>query len=429
MKCLFCIAEPETEAMHLGQPVEVLYTGTILQQMGHKVEVQDLRVSSLSQQNEVDQAPDLIFFLTQTYDRSQCFSLSLNKAQQALAQLRHYWQHVPIVTIGVHGSIEGQLTLKKLATDFVLPGEIEAAVPWFVDKFLTDPSILHQQLPQDEVPQQVDPALLPVPNYDLIDTSKYLEGIVDAETGKVHFGKAGLIFANRGCPYACSYCFVWFGKKMRYRPVPLVIEELKQQATRGVTHFFFLDYTFTLNKTWVKELCQEIITTGLNITWMCQTRCEQVNGELLRAMRQAGCVGIYYGVESPWIDQAGLQKPIPQAVIDKTIQETNATNIRCFLFILLGLENKNPETAQMLVDWLARTPAIFSARAILPRPHTTLWRQHSQISNFTSWEELFTASRDIGNSSYWYPEIEEVEKKLLQLPNNVLNQPVVTSDV
>lgn len=427
MRILFCIAEPEVMAMHVQQPVEILYTGTQLQQMGHDVAVLDLRISSFKRETS-RRKPDLVFLLTQTYDRSQCFSLSFNKAKEAITSLRKVLPEVPIVTVGVHGSIEPDLTSRTLASDLILPGELEAVVPWFIQEYVRDSSVLGRSLPGELMPQQVDPATLPVPNYSLIDTTAYRSEVIDPQSRSIRFAKAGLIFANRGCPFPCAYCFVWFGKRLRYRPVNLVVEELRQQVSHGVRHFFFLDYTFTLDKEWVRRLCKEIKAAGLDISWLCQTRCECVDPEILAVMREAGCLGIFYGVESPWIEQAEMSKPSPRYVIDDVIRATNAADIRCFLFILLGVEGRDPAIARQLVDWLAQTPAIFSARLLLPRPHTFLWQQHSSASESDSWEDLRAASQAIAEEYYQYSMLEKLQELLRQLPNNILNLPVVVDD-
>lgn len=421
MNILLCVSKTDL-TFYFQQPVETLYTGTILKQQGHNVSILDFRTGQISQEDLAHYAPHLIFLVTCTYDRSQGYSLSLVGPQSVATTLRASFPRVPLIAVGTHGSIEPHATLRALDVDHILPGELEACIPWFVDAYEHNPKILWEALPLKDIPLQVDPATLPVPDYDLLtDLSLYYGEAINPHNGVVRSDTTGLIFANRGCPYACSYCFVWFGKKLRTRPVALVVEELAQQAARGVHNFFFLDYTFTLDHAWVRALCAAIRERNLAVTWICQTRCERVDLELLQEMQSAGCTGIYYGVEAPWIADTEMAKPTSRKVIEETIHMTNAANIRCFLFILIGLEAQDPIVGRQLVDWLAQVPAIFTANPLLPRPHTDLWKRHNGPARASSWESVMEFSVSTLQNHYWYPEMRGLVEDLQRLPNYILN--------
>lgn len=419
MKILLTIAETESISKYLQQPVETLYTATILQQRGHTVHILDLRTSDLVDRLWQETAPDLIFLLTQAYDRSQCFSLKLDRAQSATRTLRRLFPRTPIVVVGVHGTIEPEFTGQVLSPDCILPGEIEASIPWFVEQFTANPSIVDQLPSWGEIPQQVDPAMLPIPDYSLINVNSYRSEVICVDRSNVRFAKTGLIFANRGCPYSCAYCFVWFGKKLRYRSVDMVVEELRQQVRRDVHDFFFLDYTFTINRNWTLQLCAAIMRAGLDISWICQTRCERVDPELLTAMRQSGCSGIFFGIESPWIDQTDMLKPMPRSVIERAIAMTKQADILPFLFILVGIENQDPDAAQQLIDWLSCVPATFSANILLPRPHTALWNKHKPGGIMHSWQHVQMTSQAIFEQQYHHPGTQRFLAQLHELPNNI----------
>jgi radical SAM superfamily enzyme YgiQ (UPF0313 family) len=336
--------------------------------------------------------------------------------------LRKNFPGVPLIAVGVHGSIEPEATNHVLEVDYILPGELEASIPWFVDWYEQSMDTQKPPLPESEIPIQTDPAALPVPDYDMLgDLSIYHSEVIDPCSGLLHSGTTGLIFANRGCPYACSYCFVWFGKKLRIRPVNLVIEELAEQVKRGVSNFFFLDYTFTLDHNWVRSLCTAIQQKRLAITWVCQTRCERVTPGLLIEMKNAGCTGIYYGVEAPWIAEIQMAKPTSRGVIEEAINATNSAGIRCFLFILLGLEAQAPALGRQLVDWLAQIPATFTVNPLIPRPHTALWKRYNGPQSVEMWQTLEDSSLAMMRKHHWYPEMEALLSELQNLPNYIMN--------
>jgi anaerobic magnesium-protoporphyrin IX monomethyl ester cyclase len=417
---LFLIAEPDMASDFCQQPIEVLYTAAILRAAGHESHVVDLRVSEWDTATRA--AADLVVLVTQTYDLTQCFSITLRKSADAVQAARLRWPDTPIVAAGVHASLEPAMTTRELRCDASLPGELEAAVPWLVARMTTDPEAFRHDLRQ--APASVDPASLPVPDFDLIDVDAYYGEVVSPGHQSVLRARTGLVFANRGCPYSCDYCFVWFGSRIRQRRAEQVVAELTAQRNRGVRDFFFLDYTFTLQRAWVLELCDLIKQADLDISWICQTRCERVDEELLTAMRAAGCSGVFFGVESPWIAESDMHKPTPRATIDHAVEITRAANLMPFLFILVGLENKDPVRRKQLISWLSDVPAMFDASSLLPRPHTSLWSRYTaNLPAPTSWEQYQQVAEQLQSTYFLPPTMRGFYESIAQLPNYVGNIP------
>jgi radical SAM superfamily enzyme YgiQ (UPF0313 family) len=65
-----------------------------------------------------------------------------------------------------------------------------------------------------------------------------------------------------------------------------------------VDYVFFSEDIFTLDKTWVYELLEEMKSLDFPMKWGCATRADLVDPNLLHAMAAGGCQGIQYGVES-----------------------------------------------------------------------------------------------------------------------------------
>ncbi len=104
------------------------------------------------------------------------------------------------------------------------------------------------------------------------------------------------IQASRGCPYHCDFCLVskTFGRKMRYREIDNVVEEIK---TAPSNYFYFVDDNLTINKKYTRELM--IALKPLKISWACMSSIDVANDpELLNLMADAGCFNILIGFES-----------------------------------------------------------------------------------------------------------------------------------
>ena len=116
-----------------------------------------------------------------------------------------------------------------------------------------------------------------------------------------------------------------------------VVDELEfLHNTYGATQFTFCDDAFTVDQLRTEELYKEIRNRKLKITWNCGTRVDMVTKELLLKMREAGCVSVWFGVESGsqqvldemrkgistaqtmravnWVRELGL-KPVPNVLL------------------------------------------------------------------------------------------------------------------
>jgi radical SAM superfamily enzyme YgiQ (UPF0313 family) len=145
--------------------------------------------------------------------------------------------------------------------------------------------------------------------------------------------------ASRGCVYWCEFCSTvrMHGRKYRMRSTKNVVDELEfLHKTYGVNKFTFCDDAFTVDQARTQELCREIMKRGLKITWNCGTRVDMLTKELLFKMKEAGCISMWFGVESGsqqvldamkkgispelttqvfgWVMEVGL-KPVPNVIL------------------------------------------------------------------------------------------------------------------
>jgi len=109
------------------------------------------------------------------------------------------------------------------------------------------------------------------------------------------------LMGSRGCPFQCSYCSAYstWGRKTRYRSIPSIMEELRLMKDKYNCEIVrFVDDTLTIDRNWVKELCQALIKENLGIKWGCLTRINLIDDDLLNLMVKAGCYRIDVGIES-----------------------------------------------------------------------------------------------------------------------------------
>jgi radical SAM superfamily enzyme YgiQ (UPF0313 family) len=128
-----------------------------------------------------------------------------------------------------------------------------------------------------------------------------------------------LIATSRGCPYSCKFCAdaTYYGKRLRFRNPSRIVDEMAWvQREFGISDFLFWAESFTLKPEFAKQVSEEIIRRELAVRWVCNSRVDHVDLELLKIFKQAGCWMIGYGVES------GSQKTLDRMKKGTTIQQT-----------------------------------------------------------------------------------------------------------
>lgn len=154
-----------------------------------------------------------------------------------------------------------------------------------------------------------------------------------------------LIYTGKGCPYECNFCI---SAKTRYsgKPAEKIVKELKLLKKIGnVKYVRFFDENFTINRKRVIKICKGIIKEKLKIKWICQSRVDLVDPELLKLMRKAGCIGISYGVESGSQEILNsMNKGIKTEQAEKALKWTRKAGIPINLDLLLGYNGENKKT-------------------------------------------------------------------------------------
>lgn len=180
------------------------------------------------------------------------------------------------------------------------------------------------------------------------------------------------MLVSRGCPYRCTFCcgYRMLGRKMRYRSVPKVLEDMAylidQHGARG---FMFQDTSMPCSRRWMTEFCEALLVQGLDVTWMCYSRADHVDRELLVLMKKAGCYGISFGVESA--NQKSLDLIKKGMTVEQNIEAVR-TALDLGLYVtatyILGLPGETEADARRTIA-LARRLATHIAHFFLPLPY------------------------------------------------------------
>ena len=187
------------------------------------------------------------------------------------------------------------------------------------------------------------------------------------------------LVTNRGCPHRCIYCLSGqvSGLRNRYRTVENVMNEIRECLRRyGIRNFLFRSDLFTQNKQWVCQLCEAILTEGLDIEWASNSRVDTVDEEMLKWMKRAGCWIIAYGVERG--DQASLDRLRKSTKVEdaiEAIQRTRRAGIKSSAYLLMGLPWDTEELIEEQVTFAKRLdPDFLEVFFVYPFPGTELYQ-------------------------------------------------------
>jgi len=144
-----------------------------------------------------------------------------------------------------------------------------------------------------------DLSSFPVGRFRTLDDlpSPYQRGFVeDAATG---------VLTARGCNQHCTYCsFATIsGRRVHFHSVERVLDDLgalaavaARRAPGAVIDVF--DDAFTLAPERARRICEGMIARGVRLPLTCATRVDHADPELLRLMKRAGFVAVFFGIES-----------------------------------------------------------------------------------------------------------------------------------
>lgn len=128
-----------------------------------------------------------------------------------------------------------------------------------------------------------------------------------------HYATVQAVQATRGCPNRCAFCSVsaFHQGRHRRRPVAAVAAEVAEFKHR---FFVFVDDNLIADRDYARDLFQAL--RPLRKRWISQATLDIADDhELVKLAAEAGCVGLFVGIES--FSEASLQQ------VDKGFNKVN----------------------------------------------------------------------------------------------------------
>jgi len=230
--------------------------------------------------------------------------------------------------------------------------------------------------------------------------------------------------AGRGCPFECTFCSTasFFGRNYRLKSPKRLVGELDALHERYAFTDFKLNHDlFTVNKKKVLAFCEAVKDRGY--TWGVSARVDCVDEPLLQAMWDAGCRGIYFGIEtgSPRMQKIAA-KHLDLNLVEPILDVTERLGMRTIVSFIAGYPEENQADQDASLDMLGgcfkRNRESFTTQLhmLTPEPGTRLYEQYGDRMEYDAYitdfnatrledddEAVILANRDVFLTYFFYP--------------------------
>jgi radical SAM superfamily enzyme YgiQ (UPF0313 family) len=302
------------------------------------------------------------------------YSAQMREAYELADQYREHG--VPVVLGGLHAtSVPDEA---RAHADAVVIGDGEASWPDVV----ADAARGRLRPFYGSVDVDFDLAQAPMPAFELLEVDKYNRLTVQT---------------SRGCPHQCEFCAssVLLTRRYKQKPIDKVLAEIDRIRDIWPHPFIeFADDNSIVNAAYWKALLAEL--KPRRIRWFVETDLSVArDADLLRLMRESGCVQVLIGLESPTQSPLdGLevrqnwklkQWPDYRDAI-RTIQSNGISVNGCFV---IGLDGHGPGVFDDVFEFVKQT-GLHEVQVTIqtPFPNTPLYARlqaEGRLLDPTAW--------------------------------------------
>jgi len=307
----------------------------------------------------------------------------------------------PIFIIGGHGpSPDPEFFLKKLQADFVVIGEGEITILNLLKELSSQKDlsqingIAYQENGTVKINQRQplieDIDSIPWPAYHLFPMKYYrLLRMPHAENDDLVMS----MLSGRGCTFKCNFCYR-LDKGFRPRSNESIIEEISYlKKNYGITYIAFHDELLMSSKERTESLCKDFLKSKINVKWSANGRLNYATEDILKLMKESGCVFINYGIES--MDDEVLKKmnkALSTKQVFRGVEETIKAGISPGCNIIFGNIGDSKESLEKGVDFLLKysdDSQLRTIRPVTPYPGSPLYYYAIEKGLIDSCEDFY----------------------------------------
>lgn len=258
------------------------------------------------------------------------------------------------------------------------------------------------------------------PDYSLIDVEKYfsLQSDYSAKNYSTECSekRSVNIIASYGCPYNCFFCANknLSGSHVVYRPVDDVLTEIDYFVQEyGVKQISFMDDNIVALKERAKTLFTELIRRHYDLEIQIGNLAAwDLDGELLRLLRDAGCTRIGISVESgsQRILREVIHKPLDLRIIPPLVKQFKELGIMMIADFIIGLPGESWRDIRASFDYAYEMDTdLCNFNIAVPYPGTDMYNYmvaHRMLPEEFSFDERFFISGLVSTDEFRPEELK-----------------------
>lgn len=211
--------------------------------------------------------------------------------------------------------------------------------------------------------------------------------MIDYSLFAERFAKSGWanVRISDGCPYACGFCS--FPEHGNERYVIMSLDRIEQEfdaikATGAITHIFFIDATMNVPPAQFKAMLRMMIQKNYGFKWHCFFRCDQTDEETIRLMKEAGCMGVFLGLESAnETVLRNMDKTAHKEDFRRTMPWFKKYGLRQMISVQVGFPGETYESFKESFDFIEEIKPDYTRIQIWFCDATTpVWRKRDKFS-------------------------------------------------
>jgi anaerobic magnesium-protoporphyrin IX monomethyl ester cyclase len=187
---------------------------------------------------------------------------------------------------------------------------------------------------------------------------------------------------SKSCPFECSFCaFPLRAERYVFTDEHWIREQLNAiRAVGTVKNVFFSDDTFNIPLTRFKSIMRMMIAEKYPFRWHCFYRCGNSDEEAIMLMKEAGCTGVFLGIESANDTILSIMNKKARRIDYATaVPLFRKYGILTFASIFVGFPGETYESYKDTMDFIEETTPDFCRPLVWYCDTTTpIWRDREK---------------------------------------------------
>ncbi len=254
----------------------------------------------------------------------------------------------------------------------------------------------------------------------LVEDNRLAENMVDWDLFETGVGKHVATRTSISCPFSCAFCASpeHAGKYQTVDVGVLEKEFNRLNKIESLMSVHIVDDTYNVPVDRFKKILRMMIGNKYKFGWHSHFRCQFADREMVRLMKESGCMGVFLGIESG-SDKIlkNMNKVASVRRYKEGISYLKEHGIVSYGSFIIGFPGETAETVQETINFIKDTEIDFyRAQLWYCDPITPIWKEREKYKIRGGSFEWEHETMNSGSACDWIDEIFLTMKKSVWIP-------------